>query len=375
MKVFMLSNPAAIHTQRWVSALAKRGVEIMLYSFYPCEKVDYYRGIKHVQVRSFCQSRDSKGTKGFILIKLFTYYRALIKDIRNSIQTFHPDIVHAHYLSDNGLFGALAGFHPFVVSAWGTDVYDYPRRSWSRACVIRYILKKADRVLSTSHVMARELARYTGKKQISVTPFGVDMTLFRRVSEKHQETDRFVFGIVKTLEYGYGIDTLIDAFALLCTRRPDLNLYLRIVGEGSEKEKLQLQAINLGLAERIVFEGKIAHDHLPEVIRSFDVFVALSRAESFGVAVVEAMAVGCPVVVSDAPGFTEIVKSGESGLIVKRENPQQASEAMEILVNDDALRTILAQNGEKRVRELYDWDKNVEDMIEIYQEIVEERNV
>ena len=375
MKVFMLSNPAAIHTQRWVSALAKRGVEIMLYSFYPCEKVDYYRGIKHVQVRSFCQSRDSKGIKGFILIKLFTYYRALIKDIRNSIQTFHPDIVHAHYLSDNGLFGALAGFHPFVVSAWGTDVYDYPRRSWSRACVIRYILKKADRVLSTSHVMAREPARYTGKKQISVTPFGVDMTLFRRVSEKHQETDRFVFGIVKTLEYGYGIDTLIDAFALLCTRRPDLNLYLRIVGEGSEKEKLQLQAINLGLAERIVFEGKIAHDHLPEVIRSFDVFVALSRAESFGVAVVEAMAVGCPVVVSDAPGFTEIVKSGESGLIVKRENPQQASEAMEILVNDDALRTILAQNGEKRVRELYDWDKNVEDMIEIYQEIVEERNV
>ena len=138
---------------------------------------------------------------------------------------------------------------------------------------------------------------------------------------------------------------------------------------------MKLQAINLVLAERIVFEGKIAHDHLPEVIRSFDVFVALSRAESFGVAVVEAMAVGCPVVVSDAPGFTEIVKSGESGLIVKRENPQQASEAMEILVNDDALRTILAQNGEKRVRELYDWDKNVEDMIEIYQEIVEERNV
>ena len=251
MKVFMLSNPAAIHTQRWVSALAKRGVEIMLYSFYPCEKVDYYRGIKHVQVKSFWQSRDSKGIKGFILVKLFIYYRALIKDIRNSIQIFHPDIVHAHYLSDNGLFGALAGFHPFVVSAWGTDVYDYPRRSWSRACVIKYILKKADRVLSTSHVMAGELARYTDKKQIPVTPFGVDMTLFKRFPKKHQETDGFVFGIVKTLEYGYGIDTLIDAFALLCKRRPDLNLCLRIVGEGSEREKLQLQAINWGLAEKI----------------------------------------------------------------------------------------------------------------------------
>ena len=62
-------------------------------------------------------------------------------------------------------------------------------------------------------------------------------------------------------------------------------------GRGSEREKLQLQAINWGLAEKIVFEGKVVHDHLPEVISSFDVFVALSRAESFGVAVVEAMAV------------------------------------------------------------------------------------
>ena len=73
--------------------------------------------------------------------------------------------------------------------------------------MIKYILKKADRVLSTSHVMAGELARYTDKKQIPVTPFGVDMRLFKRFPKKHQETDGFVFGIVKTLEYGYGIDT------------------------------------------------------------------------------------------------------------------------------------------------------------------------
>ena len=86
-----------------------------------------------------------------------------------------------------------------------------------------------------SMILITELAKYTDKKQISVTPFGVDMTLFKRFPKKYQKTDGFVFGIVKTLEYGYGIDTLIDAFALLCKRRPDLNLCLRIVGEGSER--------------------------------------------------------------------------------------------------------------------------------------------
>lgn len=371
----MLSSPTTIHTQRWVSALAERGVEIMLYSFYPCGEVDYYAGFKNVYVKSFCKSREMKGIKGFFPIKLFTYYRALIKDIRNSIQIFHPDIVHAHYLSDNGLFGALAGFHPFIVSAWGTDIYDYPRRAWSRACVIKYILKKADRVLSTSHVMAQELSKYTDKRQISVTPFGVDMRLFRRRVEKQQATNQFVFGIVKTLEHGYGIDTLIDAFALLCKRRPEKDLYLRIVGEGSELEKLQQRVVKLGISEKVVFEGKVAHHLLPEQIHSFDVFVALSRAESFGVAVVEAMAMGCPVIVSDAPGFTEIVKPGESGLMVERENPSQASVAMERLMDDEALRITLAENGEKRVRELYDWDKNVEGMMLIYQEITKEQHV
>ena len=306
---------------------------------------------------------------------MFTYYRALVKDIRNTIRVFQPDIVHAHYLSDNGLFGALSGFHPLVVSAWGTDVYDYPKRSWSRACVIRYILKKADWVLSTSHVMAQELSKYTDKKRIPITPFGVDMKLFKRNIGKREKTNKFVFGIVKTLEHGYGIDTLIDAFALLCKRRPDLDTCLRIVGEGSERERLQEQVVNLRLSEKVIFEGKIMHEHLPEFIRSFDVFVALSRVESFGVAVVEAMAMGCPVIVSDAPGFTEIVVAGESGLIVKREDPQQASEAMERLINDETLRLILAENGEKRVRELYDWDKNVEEMMSIYQEIVEGENV
>ena len=87
------------------------------------------------------------------------------------------------------------------------------------------------------------------------------------------------------------------------------------------------------------------------------------------------MAMGCPVVVSDAPGFTEIVKPGESGLMVERENPSQASVAMERLMDDEALRITLAENGEKRVRELYDWDKNVEGMMLIYQEITKEQDV
>ena len=374
MRIFMLSNPNAVHTQRWVKALAERGVVVMLYSFRPYKDNGYYQDMNNVQIKSFTKQRELKGIRNFFPIKLLTYYRTLLKDIKASIQSFQPDIVHAHYLSDNGLFGALSGFHPLIVSAWGTDVYDYPKWSGSRARVIRYVLRKADCILSTSHVMAKEVFKYTDKEWLFVTPFGVDMSLFKPLPVVKQK-NHVVFGIVKTLSHGYGIDTLIDAFALVRARRPELSISLRIVGEGKEREQLERQAADLGLSKEISFMGRIANDKLPEVINQFDIFVALSRIESFGVAVVEAMATGCPVIVSDAPGFTEIVEHGQSGLIVKRDDPQQASEAMENLVDHEELRLSLAKNGRERVRALYDWGKNVEEMISVYKLMSTNKNV
>ena len=222
--------------------------------------------------------------------------------------------------------------------------------------------------------MAKEVFKYTDKEWLFVTPFGVDMSLFKPLPVVKQK-NHVVFGIVKTLSHGYGIDTLIDAFALLRARRPELSISLRIVGEGKEREQLERQAADLGLSKEISFMGRIANDKLPEVINQFDIFVALSRIESFGVAVVEAMATGCPVIVSDAPGFTEIVEHGQSGLIVKRDDPQQASEAMENLVDHEELRLSLAKNGRERVRALYDWGKNVEEMISVYKLMSTNKNV
>lgn len=375
MRIFMLSNPNAVHTRRWVKALAERDITIMLYSFRPYEDDGYYKRIDRVQLKSFSSERDLRGIKNFFPVKLFTYYRALLRDIKKSIRSFQPDIVHAHYLADNGLFGALSGFHPFVVSAWGTDIYDYPRRSGSRACVIRYVLKKADCLLSTSHVMAKEVFKYTNKEWLFVTPFGVDMSLFKPLPVERPGDNHVVFGIVKTLKYGYGIDTLIDAFALLRERRPDLSIELRIVGDGPERDRLRQRVTDLGISREVSFAGRIENDKLPGIINQFDIFVALSRTESFGVAVVEAMATGRPVIVSDAPGFTEIVEHGVSGLIVRRDDPHQASAAMETLVDDGILRRTLAENGRERVRALYDWNKNVEEMIAVYESISMSKHV
>jgi glycosyltransferase, family 1 len=366
MKVFMLANPVAVHTQKWVKALSDRGIDVLLYSFRPYREIEFYKGMKRVEVRGFTKERNARGIKSFFLFKLFWYYIPLVADIKCRIRAFKPDFVHSHCISDNGLFGVLSGFHPLLVSAWGTDIFVYPSKSDIRKRIIRFILKRTDHILSTSHVMAEEIRKYTSRK-IYITPFGVDISLFRQLGKESDGV--FTVGIVKTLEYGYGIDILIDAFALFREKYSGINMKLRVVGDGSLREKLEKQAKDLGIGDDIIFEGRVQNHKLPEILSSFDVFVALSRSESFGVAVVEAMACQCPVIVSDAPGFVEIVEDGINGLIVPRENAVAAAEAMERLFLDDRLRLTLGINGRERVEKMYDWQKNVDTMIALYQQV------
>ena len=98
------------------------------------------------------------------------------------------------------------------MSVWGSDVYDFPKVSFLHRCILKYTLKKADKILSTSHVMALETHQYT-PKEIEITPFGVNTDLFKKIPVHRDDT--YIIGNVKTLLPKYGIDVLIKAFQLV----------------------------------------------------------------------------------------------------------------------------------------------------------------
>ena len=176
--------------------------------------------------------------------------------------------------------------------------------------------------------MAREVAQYT-KKDITVTPFGVDVDKFKPISQT-TDKDVITIGTVKTLSYIYGIDTLIDAFAIVVDRCRGMNLRLNIAGDGTELENLKAQTERLSLTDKVNFLGRIPNDSVPEFLSQLDVYAALSRSdsESFGVAVVEAMSCAVPVVVADADGFKEVVPDGVAGYVVPKNNAQAAADRM-----------------------------------------------
>ena len=93
------------------------------------------------------------------------------------LKTFKPQLLHANYATSYGLLGAMTGFHPFVLSVWGSDVFTFPKKSFAHKMLFKYNLNKADKILSTSRFMSQEISKYTSKK-IEITPFGVDLEKF-----------------------------------------------------------------------------------------------------------------------------------------------------------------------------------------------------
>jgi glycosyltransferase involved in cell wall biosynthesis len=359
MRLAMLAARNSIHTVRWANALSERGYTVHL--------ISQHQGGDplHATVRFY--QLPAKGFSGYFLNA---------PKVKRLLAGIEPDLVHAHYASGYGTLGRLSGFHPFVLSVWGTDVYDFPYKSFLHRRLMAGNLQAADWVCSTSQVMARQTRKlWPGLKNMTVTPFGIDVNQFQPSAVSRQPSaisHNITIGTVKTLRAKYGIDLLIRAFAKVRQQLPDLadRLRLLIVGGGPQQAELEALATQLNLSDYTTFSGPVRHAEVPGYLRQLNIYIAASRDESFGVAVVEASACGLPVIVSNVGGLPEVVEDGVTGLVVENENSSALAEAMICLVKSPALRRQMGAAGRRRVLEHYRWEDNVTTMEAVYQAVM-----
>jgi glycosyltransferase involved in cell wall biosynthesis len=147
-----------------------------------------------------------------------------------------------------------------------------------------------------------------------------------------------------------GIDVLLRGLSE-CTSS---HLKLRLIGEGPLRQELESASVALGLSDRVSFLGpKDRADVLDELARC-DLLVMPSRhpSESFGLAVLEAMACAKPVIASAVGGLSELVSDRETGLLVRPEDPTALARALELMVNDPAMRASLGAAGRSKAKRL-----------------------
>jgi glycosyltransferase involved in cell wall biosynthesis len=359
-RLLMLAPASVIHTQRWAAALAGRGVEVVLATQHPDAAWAPPAGVRVVAL-------PHGGMAG--------YFRN-VPALRRLLRAERPELLNAHYASGYGTTAALAGWHPWLLSVWGSDVYGFPTTGAHRAWWLRRNLRSADAIASTSQAMAGQVRRLTPERRtIAITPFGIDTARFAPAAEAAPTAGgaALVIGTVKTLAPVYGVDLLLRAFAQLAAPAHGPAPTLLIVGGGPQAAELQALAAALGVAGRVRFMGPVPHAEVPAWLMRMDVYVAASRHESFGVAVLEASACARPVVVSDAGGLPEVVADGETGLVVPVGDVPALAQALARLLGDAELRRRLGEAGRRHVQRHYGWSDCVDHMLACLQAVRDRR--
>lgn len=359
MKICYLGDANSIHTKKLCCFFRDKGYDVSVISLNDGE-------IDGVKVYSMAMKIENQGNS----IAKVRYLKNIMK-IKKIVKEINPDILHAHYATSYGLIGSLAKYKPYILSVWGSDVYDFPKKSFIHEGLLKYNLKKADLILSTSKVMAEETNKYTNK-EIFITPFGVDIDKFKPEKKVRDQKDELVIGTIKTLEEKYGIEYLIKAFQIVKSRNRDIKIKLKIAGKGSKEKELKNLCKELNIEDDVEFLGFVNPSDVPNIFNSFDiaVFPSVLDSESFGVAAVEAEACGIPIIVSDVGGLMESTKPGYSSFVVKRRDSSDLAEKLEKLLLDNELRRNMGGNARSFVEEKYNYIDNFNYINSIYLKLI-----
>lgn len=361
-KICYLADASSPHTKKWCDYFFNKGYEVNVISLNKGE-------IEGVNVYSF--NFDVKGNKNKSALKKVEYLK-VIKEIKKIIYKIKPDILHAHYASSYGLIGSLMNYRPYIISAWGTDVYEFPKNGFIQKKIIKYNFKKADYLFSTSRSMSNEMKKYTDK-EISITPFGIDLEKYKineSIRKEKNKRNYKVIGTIKTLEKRYGIEYLIKAFAIVKSIYNKEEIYLKIAGDGSQLENLKNLVNHLNLNESVEFLGRINQDIVPDTFNLFDISVFPSLKESFGVSSLESQACAVPVIVTNVGGHPETVINGESGLIVEPQNEEALAEAIIYLLSNDEKLDNMGLKCVEFVKQEYELNKTFNKIEKLYNKIM-----
>ena len=268
---------------------------------------------------------------------LALFVPALLAGFVRAARRLDADLVHAHWLPA-GWVAARSG-KPYVVQVWGTDV-ELARRAPALA---RGVLRRARLVIAASNELADD-ARALGARDVRVIPSGVDLPA--QVGEEAHPPEVLYAG---RLSPEKGVLELVEATE---------GLNLVVAGDGPLRARIPGA------------QGFVPHDELQGLYARAAVVACPSRREGFGVACLEAMAHGRPVVATAVGGLRDLVVDGETGLVVPPRDPGALRSALERLLGDPVLRRRLGAAGRERARERFSWAAVTDATIAAYAEAV-----
>ncbi len=299
--------------------------------------------------------------------------RGAARALAELLAPFQPEVIHSHMYRAEVvgtraalLLGEKGCRRPAVIST----VHSSRVRCAEDRQNLRDLTPLMDRLIVVSRAIEEKI-REEGRRGVPVSLIynGVDLQRYSHQQPcctLHDEykipEDAPIVGVVARLEAEKGHRTLLDAWPDVLAAQP--RAWLLIVGEGSERDALEAQAASLGITERVVFTGR--REDVPAVTAALDVSVLPSYREAQGLSVLEAMALGRPVVASRVGGIPEMIEDGVSGLLVPPNDCEALAAAIVRLLSDHPLADVIGKRGHDLVHERFCIERMVTSVESIY---------
>jgi len=301
----------------------------------------------------YVPERPVKSVVGFSVYLCHTLYELYTMLVRHDI-----DIVNIHYPISNGLyFTILRKLLRFklVISVHGGDLLPKGIPEDRYPIPLLLLMNSADWLVAPSQNMLDAiLAKFpTLQTKASAIHNAVDMAEFELGGPEELQRGQHILCIALH-QPRKAIDVLIKAFKVFSQNHAKVELWL--VGDGPLRGQLEDLVQQLGLTEQVKFLGLVDRTGVRQLLRQCSFFVLPSRAEPFGIAILEAFASRKPVVASAVGGIPEIIEDGKNGILVEPDNPQALCDAMTIVWNDRELAERLAGAGHATVKQHFQWE-------------------
>lgn len=323
LRLAFIGDPNSIHTRRWLTFFADRGhcVHLLVPSADSIEEplpagIEVHRFLAwpHIPI------------PGLPRIATAIALRLALRRIR-------PDVLHAHFLARYGWAARLSGFRPYVITVWGSDVFVAATSSAAAQQWARRSLSGAALITAVSEDLARRAIELGARpERVRIAQFGFDPRLFvpgpapESLRDELRLRGRRVVLSPRGMTPLYRHEVAILTLALL---PGDVALVLsKWQAEPSYLAQLEALTRELDLESRVRFVPPIPHDLMANYYRLADVVVSVPRTDAFPVTVLEAMACGTPVVVSDLPSAHEGLAGVDPGAIVAGDDPEAVAGAI-----------------------------------------------
>jgi glycosyltransferase involved in cell wall biosynthesis len=222
--------------------------------------------------------------------------------------------------------------------------------------------------IESKEMAEKKLEMFCGHCDLSVVGNGLDTSFFSPY-RREKVLGAIEIGMQSRLQTNKDHYTLLEAFALLCEMRPDLQFRLRIAGDGNTRTALEEHAKKIGFQANIVFHGMLGQTALKEFLNDLTVYVHSTHGETMSTAIMQALSMGLPVIASDVWGVSNMI-DGDNGLLFKFGDRDDLARQLISVINDTNLAAKLSSNAR-----LYATQRlSIVSVVEKYNRIFEERN-